>query len=44
MGSSDNTASSAEGTPETTSVRAVNTDTLAISETGVTVRVDAEDN
>ncbi|UNO42154.1 methyltransferase, FxLD system [Streptomyces sp. MST-110588] len=32
MGSSDNTASSAEGTPETTSVRAVNTDTLANSE------------
>ncbi|MFE2842562.1 methyltransferase, FxLD system [Streptomyces scopuliridis] len=32
MGSSDNTASSAEGTPETTSVRAVNTDTLATSE------------
>ncbi|MCZ4098294.1 methyltransferase, FxLD system [Streptomyces sp. H39-C1] len=32
MGSSDNIASSAEGTPETTSVRAVNTDTLATSE------------
>lgn len=32
MGSSDNTASSAEGTPEATSVRVVNTDTLANSE------------
>ncbi|MBB5933117.1 methyltransferase, FxLD system [Streptomyces zagrosensis] len=32
MGSSDNTASSAEGTPETTSVKVVNTDTLANSE------------
>ncbi|WP_411142322.1 methyltransferase, FxLD system [Streptomyces sp. x-80] len=32
MGSSDNTASPAEGTPETTSVRLVNTDTLAASE------------
>ncbi|MEU3215943.1 methyltransferase, FxLD system [Streptomyces sp. NPDC006971] len=32
MGSSDNTASSTEGTHETTSVRAVNTDTLANSE------------
>ncbi|MER6206550.1 methyltransferase, FxLD system [Streptomyces sp. NPDC001642] len=29
MGSSDNTASPTEGTPETTSVRAVNTDTIA---------------
>jgi protein-L-isoaspartate(D-aspartate) O-methyltransferase len=32
MGSSDNTASSAEGTPETTSVRAVKTDAMATSE------------
>ncbi|MFH9227676.1 methyltransferase, FxLD system [Streptomyces lydicus] len=32
MGSSDNTASPAEGRPETTSVRAVNTDTIATSE------------
>lgn len=32
MGSSDNAAPSAEGTPETTSVRAVNTDTIATSE------------
>lgn len=32
MGSSDNTTSSAEGTPEATSVRVVNTDTLANSE------------
>ncbi|WP_405796238.1 methyltransferase, FxLD system [Streptomyces sp. NBC_01506] len=33
MGSSDNTASSTEGTPETNSVEAVNTDTIATSET-----------
>ncbi|TLQ46069.1 methyltransferase, FxLD system [Streptomyces marianii] len=32
MGTSDNTASSTEGTPETTSVGAVNTDTIATSE------------
>nr|WSZ99025.1 methyltransferase, FxLD system [Streptomyces sp. NBC_00857] len=32
MGSSDNTTSSTEGTPETISVRAVNTDTIATSE------------
>ncbi|MFJ3229919.1 methyltransferase, FxLD system [Streptomyces sp. NPDC086787] len=32
MGSSDNHASSSEGTPETTSVRAVNSDTITTSE------------